>query len=180
MRPRNICLILFLLAGIVFVSGCSDHSTLDTGATQQQEAKITEDTQTKLIQAVPPPVMTTSLERVNLKKRLEFLNKDDGMLYVALLSNDGKVLATYVTHKVSSVNSLLTTPNQIVPDPFYTSGNNHGLVVSSPDLDGSYGTNGNGIFFFTTDGAYIEWNGLYLESSQPFTLNTPPVLTKST
>lgn len=37
-----------------------------------------------------------------------------------------------------------------------------------PDVDGSYGSNDNGIFFFTPDGKYIEWTGTYLYSDIPF------------
>lgn len=35
------------------------------------------------------------------------------------------------------------------------------------DVDGSYGENDNGIFFFTPDGKYIEWTGTYLYSDIP-------------
>jgi len=76
--------------------------------------------------------------------------------------------------KVSSVNSRLTTGEQIVDDPWrYQSG---GRVVESPQLDGSYGTNGDAIFFFTTEGVYVEWNGLYMLCDQPLALTTPPLM----
>ena len=41
------------------------------------------------------------------------------------------------------------------------------------DIDGSYGENDTGIFFFTSDGKYIEWNGSYLYSDIPFTVDSP-------
>jgi hypothetical protein len=44
-------------------------------------------------------------------------------------------------------------------------------------MDGSYGTNGNAIFFFTTAGVYVEWNGEYMMADQPLQLATPPELT---
>jgi hypothetical protein len=179
MRYRNLIVVVILISAIVCVCGCVEQN-VDKGVTQSDEALITEQNQVRLLNSTPPPQLTNSLERENLKNKLLFLNKANQIFYVALLSNDGKVLATFATHKVSSVNSLLTTPNQIVPNPFIHSNDGTGYVVSSPDLDGSYGTNGNAIFFFTTDGAYIEWSGLYLESSQPFVLNTPPVFTKQT
>ncbi len=49
-------------------------------------------------------------------------------------------------------------------------------VVESPALDGSYGTNGDGVFFFLTDGAYMEWNGKYLLSDRPVRLNKEPIM----
>lgn len=44
-----------------------------------------------------------------------------------------------------------------------------------PDVDGSYGENDNGIFFFTVDGKYIEWTGEYLYSDIPFDVTNPIV-----
>ena len=39
--------------------------------------------------------------------------------------------------------------------------------------DGSYGENDNGIFFFTTDGKYIEWTGTYIYSDIPYIVDDP-------
>lgn len=171
---------LIVISAILLSSGCTAPTEDTPGPTQELESRLTESNQARLIAACPPPEIENSLERENLKRRIEFLNDAEKELYVALLSNDGKVLATYVTNgKVSSLNSYITTNEQIVKDPYGYGEGRQGQVVESPDLDGSYGWNNEGIFFFTTDGAYIEWSGLYLESSQPFTLNTPPVLVTS-
>ena len=43
------------------------------------------------------------------------------------------------------------------------------------DVDGSYGENDSGIFFFTPDGKYIEWTGTYLYSDIPFKVDNPVV-----
>lgn len=43
------------------------------------------------------------------------------------------------------------------------------------DVDGSYGANDNGIFFFTPDGKYVEWTGTYLYSDIPFEIDDPVV-----
>jgi hypothetical protein len=39
-------------------------------------------------------------------------------------------------------------------------------------MDGSYGSNGDAIFFFTTSGEYVEWNGKYVVSEEPLNINT--------
>jgi hypothetical protein len=175
MKLKNIMLVGVLILSVFLSIGCTETKG-SSGETQAVEAKLTESNQQRLITACPAPEISNSLERENLKRRIEFLNDANKDLYVALLSLDGKVLATYVTNgKVSSLNSYLTTNEQIVDDP-YGSFDSGGQVLESPDLDGSYGWNNEGIFFFTTDGAYIEWNGPYIESSQPFTLTTPPVI----
>lgn len=71
------------------------------------------------------------------------------------------------------------TQEQIIDDPFgsYSSGVG-GQVVESPDLDGSYGTNGDAIFFFASSGAYVEWSGEYFVSDFPLRLTTPPELVR--
>jgi hypothetical protein len=52
----------------------------------------------------------------------------------------------------------------------------NGIAVESPQEDGSYGTNGDAIFFFSTDGTYFEWNGKYLLADRPFQLSEQPLL----
>ena len=48
-------------------------------------------------------------------------------------------------------------------------------TIELPDIDGSYGENDNGIFFFTTDGKYVEWTGTYLYSDIPMQVDAPVV-----
>ena len=149
--------------------------TREVGGTQKYEAELTEANQYRLDKAVPPPELKTSLERKNLKRRLELWNNENKISYIYLI-NYGKVMAYYtIKGKVSSVNSKLTSGEQIVEDPHgsYDAGSR---VVESPQLDGSYGTNGNAIFFFTTEGAYVEYRGDYMLSDQPLKLTTPPEL----
>ena len=162
----------------VTLSGCS--SEVETGESTLAEMEQTEANHERLVKAVPPPSISTSQERVNLKKRLERFNSENKVSYIYLIDY-GKVMAFYtVKGKVSSVNSLLTTPDQIV-----TLGHAHSIGresvitrhrVSSPDLDGSYGSNGNAIFFFTTSDIYIEWSGTYLLCDAPLKLSTPPTI----
>ena len=148
------------------------------------EAKQTEVIQQKLMKSNPIPDIAKSLERENLGKRLNLLNDQNKIFYVYLVSY-GKVMAYYTAQgKVSSVNSKLTTQEQIVKDEecirelYHESEGACYKVVESPDLDGSYGTNGDGIFFFTTEGAYVEWAGEYMVSDYPLKLSTPPALVR--
>ena len=71
------------------------------------------------------------------------------------------------------MNSFLT-PSAY--DEYYTNGGV--LTVEMPDIDGSYGENDNGIFFFTVDGNYIEWTGEYLYSDIPIEISNPVVTYK--
>ena len=76
-----------------------------------------------------------------------------------------------VDGKVSSLNSFLTPDSEYYEADTNTSylNNNEWLA----DVDGSYGSNDNGIFFFTPDGKYLEWSGEYLYSDIPFEVESP-------
>ncbi len=160
---------------VVCAAGCSRGNS--DGGTQATEQATTESQQAIHLKTTPPPQIKQSQERKNLIERLRRFNTDSKVSYIYLVSY-GKVMAFYpVKGKVSSVNSLLTTPEQIKSFRMHSgSGNAHSIVVASPDLDGSYGTNGDAIFFFTTDGTYVEWSGQYMLCDKPLKLTTPPEL----
>ena len=148
-------------------------SDVSSDGTQAQEAKATEENQKKLLQSTPLPQLTKSLERENLKRRLEFMNDANRVGYVYLLADTGQVISEYVIKgKPSSINSLLTTPQQV------RNVNGNYIPVDSPDLDGSYGANPDGIFFFTADSTYVEWAGRYIYSSERLNIKTPVSLTR--
>ena len=88
-----------------------------------------------------------------------------------LFSGNAVVGKFVVDGKVSSLNSFLTP--SVEEKKVY----GHELTIAQElaDVDGSYGENDNGIFFFTPDGKYVEWSGDYLYSDIPFTVDTPVV-----
>lgn len=156
-----------LLVALLLLVGCD----VPNSGTQHQEQEKTEAQQSTHLKTSPPPKLDRSQERLNLIERLKRFNTDSKVSYIYLV-NYGKVMAFYpVKGKVSSVNSLLTTPEQVV-DHRGALRSSH--VVASPDLDGSYGTNGDAIFFFTTDDTYVEWCGDYMLCDKPLKLSTPP------
>lgn len=140
------------------------------------EVRMTEENQIGLVKEHPPFIMDTSLERKNLIERYKYLNDRNNVHHVYLISHDGKVVHYSVAQgKVSSVNSKLTNDKQVVRIPgcdSHNEGNDCWKVVESPQMDGSYGTNGNAIFWFTPDGHYMEWNGLYVVSEEPKNIQT--------
>lgn len=163
---------------LVFIMvGCSGGCTNlgNSGDAQLEELKQTEANQQRLQEAQPAPELNDSLERAQLIRRLERFNESEKISYIYLMSY-GRVMAYYtIKGKVSSVNSMLTCTEQPLRIKG-TGGTLAILTVSSPDLDGSYGSNGNGIFFFTTDDTYVEWNSEYLLSDRPLRLQERPLL----
>ena len=143
----------------------------NTPTTAQQEFQTTEANQMALIVATPLPRLTVSLERKNLARRLERINQQNLVAYMYLVSQTGKVMAFYtVDGKVTSLNAYLTPESR--PARY-----GEGVAeIEVPDLDGAYGKNADGIFFFTTEGVYVEWQGDYLWSDQPLKLTQQPEL----
>lgn len=143
-----------------------------------------ENNQAKLVTAVPLPQLDNSLERQNISRRATLFDSPDKLSYIYLLSY-GKVMAFYtVKGKVSSLNSFMSPQEQIVlgnGSPCKEGFTNYPdcYVTSAPDIDGSYGQNVDGIFFFTTEGAYVEWKGDYMMSDQPLQLSTQPELVRT-
>ena len=101
--------------------------------------------------------------------------------YIVLFGESGAVIGSFVVDgKVSSLNSFLTPNSEYYEKDIGTSSG--GSELSSvdrwsnkwlADVDGSYGENDTGIFFFTPDGKYIEWTGTYLYSDIPFEVENP-------
>ncbi len=179
MRKRNIKLTVLTLLIAITLIGC-DESIASNGSKEDTKNNI--EIANNLQQNQPTPTdINYSLERYNLIKRAYWVNgqRERAMSlpsaierplgYITLFTESGDVIGNFtVDGKVSSLNSYLT------PDSEYyeKSGGNYSSKNNwLADIDGSYGENDNGVFFFTTDGKYIEWTGTYLYSDIPFKVN---------
>lgn len=132
----------------------------------------------RLTKAVPTPRLETSLERINISKRLQLFSDESKISYIYLVSF-GKVMAFYtVKGKITSGAKRLTSPQQLVESTWCGSGN-CSLVTDAPELDGTYGHSADYIYFWTTDGTYVQWNGEYMLADQPLQLTTTPELVRS-
>ena len=169
-------LILVLSAILVFsLTACeTSGSRQDIYTTQENANNIQENQPT-------PTDLEYSLERYNLIRRAYWVNGqrekalslpceiERPLGYIVLFTEGGGVVGRYVVDgKVTSLNSYLT------PDSEYYEGGGCNNWIA--DVDGSYGENDQGIFFFTPDGKYIEWTGIYLYSDIPFEVTTPTIV----
>lgn len=166
---------------LVVLTGCSDILS-DSENDKKQTLSIGNELSSK--QPTPTDI-DYSLERYNLIKRAYWVNgmrdkarslpspiADMPLGYIVLLTESGSIVGKFtVDGKVTSLNSYLTPDSEYyeIIGQYWES--NKWL----PDVDGSYGSNDNGIFFFTTDGKYIEWTGTYLYSDIPFKVDNPIV-----
>lgn len=162
------------------LAACSTGS--GTTNSQKDQQKVTESYAQKLSNAEPYPLsqMNDSAERANLRERLLRLNDPNKIGYVYELSQTGSVIAEYtVKGKISSTASQLTNSQNINYDNGYSS-NGGNTVTESMGDDGSYGPEEggqNGIFFFTTSGVLVEWDGLWQYSDAPLNLTSAPLIT---
>lgn len=177
---KIVALMLALLMLTLCFAGCemeTNARTADTNRTLSAANTLQENQPT-------PTDIDYSLERYNLTRRAYWVNGQrekanalacpvvKPMGYVVLLAGNTIMGAYEVDGKVSSLNSYLTPDSQYYErDMAEVSGINHNEWLS--DVDGSYGTNDNGIFFFTPQGNYIEWTGEYLYSDMPFHVDNP-------
>jgi len=109
----------------------------------------------------------------NIKKRLE-LTANPGLLgFVVLLNESGQpVMNLAVKGKITSGAKRLTRPDRVTAEGPGT----NNVVAQSPSDEGTYGHSGEYVFFWTTSGQYIQWNGKYLYSDKPFRLNIQPIV----
>lgn len=135
-----------------------------------------------------PTDIDYSLERYNLIRRAYWVNGqrekanalpceiEKPLGYIALFTDNGGIVNKFVVDgKVSSLNSYLTPDSEYYE---YSNGEYKAKNDWLADVDGSYGENDSGIFFFTTDGKYIEWTGTYLYSDIPFEVSNPIITVK--
>ena len=177
-RYYNIWLLMIMITMLIhLLVGCESGSFTDTELTIEVGDKLSTNQPT-------PTDIEYSLERYNLIKRAYWVNGqrekantlpcavNKPLGYVVLFTNNGSIVGSFIVDgKVSSLNSYLT------PDSEFAEIVSGGSVTKYnqwlADVDGSYGTNDNGIFFFTPDGKYIEWTGIYLYSDIPFIIEEP-------
>lgn len=140
------------------------------------EVVRTEQSQIHFNQIQPAEKLDWSLEREQLNERLKLWNDPNKISYIYLMSDTGTMVGYFpIKGKVSSVNSKLTNTSQLIYNDYSTSDVVNG-VVESPDMDGSYGSNGDAVFFFLTDGTYMEWNGKFLLCDNPIKLTQEPLM----
>ncbi len=168
----SLCCIGFFALGNDADVGCSERKGIDDNKTALIEQSDTEKNQAHLLSTQPPPKLSWSLERDNLIKRFKLQNDRAINFYMYIfIEGVAQPVGYYQINKVSSVDSQLTNTMQIVP-----TGHNYGTqVIPSPAEDGSYGTNGNGVFGFTPEDIYIEHNMHYIVSTIPLTFEKPVI-----
>lgn len=181
MMKKRIVLVLVLFVMMFALCSCDEYAATGTAA----DVATTQLNAYGLAARQPTPTdIEYSLERYNLIRRAYWVNGmreraitlpceiDKPLGYIVLFAGNATVGSFVVDGKVSSLNSFLTPDSEYYE---YSAGETSRKNNWLADVDGSYGENDNGIFFFTPDGKYVEWTGEYLYSDIPFEVDAPVV-----
>lgn len=185
MKKKTMILTVILVISMVLLTGCSDQVTASVSGTKA-DTVATKKIADSLSSRQPTPTdIEYSLERYNLIRRAYWVNGqrekantvicpvEKPLGYIVLFAGNTVVNSFIVDGKVSSLNSYLSPDSEYYEIVY--GGNYREYNKWLADVDGSYGENDNGIFFFTPNGNYIEWTGEYLYSDIPFEVDKPTV-----
>ena len=167
-----IFLIMFLCSGLY---GCFEEDKMSE--VLQQTSRSVAENQKRLETNQPAPQIQFSNARDAIARKTITFNDPNKISYIYLISKAGTILGFYtVKGCVVDLSCYMVPDDQIVDDP------NGGVdvgscIIQAPDIDGTYGTNGAGKYFFTTDGTYVEFNCEYILCDKPLSIAQPPILT---
>lgn len=181
MKKVLLLLVVFMLT--LSMAGCTTGEVADNidkeGEGTKQDVDNQFATQDRLSTNQPTPTeFEYSIERHNLLKRAYWVNgmRDvaNSMVYpggdlplgfIKLTYLGGEIEGIYLVEgKVSSLNSYLTKDEncELWVDYYNNGGVTSQMICRTlADVDGSYGENDAGIFFFDTYGVYHEWSEGY-------------------
>lgn len=176
MKKKLIIMVGILILTLVTLTGCTEVASTNT----KKDVEATLNMGNTLAENQPTPTdIDYSLERYNLIRRTYWVNGqrekantlvceiEKPLGYIVLFLENGACAGKFIVDgKISSLNSFLTPDSEYYELVYGGSYSRENKWL--PDVDGSYGSNDNGIFFFTPDGKYIEWTGTYLYSDIPF------------
>ena len=176
--------LIAIIASFCFVA--CDSTAVTSGSNEDKVNTLAIANKLQANQPTPTDI-DYSLERYNLIRRAYWVNGqrekanalpceiEKPLGYIVLFTDNGAVVGSFIVDgKVSSLNSFLTPDSEWYEQEYWSDGDSYnGANDWLADVDGSYGENDNGIFFFTPDGKYIEWTGTYLYSDIPFEVENP-------
>ena len=185
---------IFALAAICIViclftmPGCTEiitptptakpESVFETGA------KANEESARSALQNIDIPKITFSADADNVARRLAYLNQDNQVGYLYIFQNGILIQEVRVRNKVTSINTFLTPMEEIrkIYEQYkYGEGGWPAgyITVEAADLDGTYGVNADGVFWFEPDGNYQELLGtgyVAIFSANRKSYSTQPIL----
>jgi hypothetical protein len=169
---RFITILLVLVFSFAFI-GCEEEIQSSLEGQMKTESENIGKNQQSLVTAQPAPQLKWSNERDNIIKRVTRFNDPNKLGYIYLFALNGEPIAYSVVNGKVSCTSSYVVPDENVIDGNHAIGYSNAsrelnpIVVQQADVDGSYGTNGEGIFWFDENDVMWQWNQGYLYTDQP-------------
>lgn len=158
----------------LLLASCSQPQPKSSSEVNREEQQTLTDIIAAILANQPAPGLDWSQERAQVARRAELFANPEKLGWMYLVDG-GKVLAVYpIKGKVSSLNSYLTAQEMSYSFRPCSGCSIVTFMVPAPDIDGTYGRNVDGVFAFTPENAYVEWNGKYMYCDQPLNLATTP------
>jgi len=174
---KAVSIFLAIVAIATIFAGCEPTGSREDTMAMQEVANKLQDKQ-------PTPTdIQFSLQRYNLIRRAYWLNGlrekartlpcevEKPLSYIYFFVDGVGCIAQHtVDGQITSTRAYLT------PDSEYYEGSGH-INDWLADVDGTYGENQNAIFFFTPEGNYVEWPGLYHYTDIYYEIDDPVLKT---
>jgi hypothetical protein len=167
---KKVIIFLVVVVGLLVGIGCIGAEGGQESGTKQNMAAARESAD-RSANSIPVPNISYFQERRTIAKWAQRWDQPNLPCYVYLISY-GNIIGYYVTDgKPSSTSSYLTPEYR---ESYYS--NSTTITEQLPDDDGTYGSNNQGIRFFTAEGTAVEWGGSgasYIYSDAPLPLSVP-------
>jgi len=166
---------LILLVSIMMVLVLSSCELKITETATESIVKKQEALTTEIITSMPAPVVDYFQERRTISKWAERWDAPSIPCYVYLISY-GQFIGYYVSDGKPAATTSYLNPEETFEHGVDVGDSWGDVLVSAPDIDGTWGANNPGIRFFTAEGTAVEWGGVgatYLYSDAPIPLNVP-------
>jgi len=167
---KKLFVILTLLFSASFIAAC-----LPQGQATPKTPKVTQSQ--KAAQAAESITFTENAEIDNIKKRLELTSNPGLTGYILLMNEAGQpIMYTGVKGKITSGGKRLTRPFQVSNTNRDCGEWSCDDVTPAPSDEGTWGSSNPYVYFWTASGQYVQWNGKYLYSDQPFRVRIKPLV----
>lgn len=162
----------YLLIPLAIPFLCGAEGSCEADSTQPHNKQVQA---AKAEQAAAQITFDENAEIDNIQRRLELTSAPGLLGYVVLMNAAGQpVMYTTVKGKITSGAKRLTKPYDY--QRVYGGGGSMDDQVPAPSDEGTYGTSGEYVYFWTQSGQYVQWNGTYLYSDQPIRLSVEPIV----
>lgn len=185
---KTIVKIAGILLALTFLMGADTSGCDSDSGGSKVDTQQTINAANSLQEKQPTPTdIEYSIPRWLLIRRAYFVNgqrekartlpcpiADVPLGHIVLLTDSGAVVGKFLVEgMVISLNTYLTPDSEYYELlSGYTQMHYNKWLA---DVDGTYGVNDDGIFFFSPDGTYYEWNGPYLYTDTPISIDAPIV-----